>query len=819
MATTQLPVDGVFDKDTGRFVGVANENGDEISIATLNAQGDLIGASGSPLLTVSEITSLKSLASSGGLPVAGNPAWQEGQTITVAYRAVPGDGGGGVFTYSATSVQPADGGIVIGLTGGGKLFRQGYTVFGFRGDISPYWWAGDISAASNTDEGILAALDYCAANNGGSVILPPGSVWADTAEWKIPSYTSLGCRAKPRAKVVLSAQTSRRQISNRTINTVDTALTNPGIKIFGIEFDGSAKDFPVWLSRADGTPVTDPWADYLPGGCLAPTTQATATATVSAGAVSSYTVVSGGSGYVYPPTAIVTGDGFFATANVTISGGVVTGITPRQQGEGYTTATIQIVGGGADPSTALYAANRRNQNWSRGLDMIVLFKADRPEIYDCKFTSYHATTIADQGCDELLVHDNEWFDCGQIDFVGNCLWSQAYGSLSSPTASTRQSTNTRFYNNKIKKQRRSVCLLGGADQWAYDNEIDGWGESCFYVNNWCTRATIHTNKAKGGRYTDITCAFVETTGTDFNRIYGNQVSDCQGPYIILGGPGRNIAKDNVLSATAPVGRLALPYSPFSERVGYQQGTAAIAGTYEAYKDSSFIVCKSQAGIIPSSLEIVGNTFVCPTVNWIRDCIGVLRGPLNGMTGEVLIQGNNKPAAATTLYNVAEFAQFVSDINNVRVLANFGHSSLREAVTTRELVTLTRTATSATATDLTTDGAALGATNFYLIPANSLRFIRLTVTARTTALLSATAPSAVWVMDLLVQRGNLMNSGALAGGPFNAVAPTRSVGTGSTFTLTVAAKTTGGNGQGGLMVQVAGDGTTPLQMTATIEPLA
>lgn len=84
---------------------------------------------------------------------------------------------------------------------------------------------------------------------------------------------------------------------------------------------------------------------------------ATATASVSAGAVSSITVSSAGEGYTVAPDVVFDGGGGTgATATATISNGFVTGITVTAGGSGYTSAptvflrasdNAEVLGGGA----------------------------------------------------------------------------------------------------------------------------------------------------------------------------------------------------------------------------------------------------------------------------------------------------------------------------------------------------------------------------------------------------------------------------------------------------------------------------------------
>jgi hypothetical protein len=79
---------------------------------------------------------------------------------------------------------------------------------------------------------------------------------------------------------------------------------------------------------------------------------ATATATVSGGAVTGITINNGGSGYTTVPTinfyggeSIING-GMKARATATLTNGVVTGITINNGGSGYTTAPTVTVSGG-----------------------------------------------------------------------------------------------------------------------------------------------------------------------------------------------------------------------------------------------------------------------------------------------------------------------------------------------------------------------------------------------------------------------------------------------------------------------------------------
>lgn len=86
----------------------------------------------------------------------------DGAWIHFAGRDTVGDGGGGMFRYSASSTQTADGGTVFAPAGGGRLLREGWTVFGFNGCVSPFWFGakGDGTADDTSELSAMFATGY-----------------------------------------------------------------------------------------------------------------------------------------------------------------------------------------------------------------------------------------------------------------------------------------------------------------------------------------------------------------------------------------------------------------------------------------------------------------------------------------------------------------------------------------------------------------------------------------------------------------------------------------------------------------------------------
>jgi hypothetical protein len=107
----------------------------------------------SPALSSDLQSFITSLAAPGGVAKVGSAAWYapnviginttnipDGATVICAGRGVPNDGGGGVFTFVKSSTQTADNGLVFAPIGGGRLFRQGWSVVGFNGALSPLFF-------------------------------------------------------------------------------------------------------------------------------------------------------------------------------------------------------------------------------------------------------------------------------------------------------------------------------------------------------------------------------------------------------------------------------------------------------------------------------------------------------------------------------------------------------------------------------------------------------------------------------------------------------------------------------------------------------
>lgn len=131
-----------------------------------------------------------------------------------------------------------------------------------------------------------------------------------------------------------------------------------------VEYDMAQVYFTGYTNAAQ-TPST-----LLMAACpaFADATQATASATLSAGAVQSIAIGNGGSGYVTAPTVTLSGGGGTgATATATVTDGVVTAIAVSAGGSGYTsvpTVTLSAPAAGTTPGAVMDALVAGNADWT-----------------------------------------------------------------------------------------------------------------------------------------------------------------------------------------------------------------------------------------------------------------------------------------------------------------------------------------------------------------------------------------------------------------------------------------------------------------------
>lgn len=196
-------------------------NGD-YSLNVRNGRGNLVfyaPTSNNPVIegsvarTVSAITTLDAT----GLP--------DGAVIIAKGRSASGDGGGGVFRYSAAGAQTVDGGTVFApATGPGRLFRDGWTVFGFNGPLRPQYFGA---------KGDNAADDAAALNSCSSASFAYGAIDLGGLTYRITAPIG-------RPAIGVTVRNGRLRLDNAASNAFYAWVANDYCTFEGVHFLGAA---------------------------------------------------------------------------------------------------------------------------------------------------------------------------------------------------------------------------------------------------------------------------------------------------------------------------------------------------------------------------------------------------------------------------------------------------------------------------------------------------------------------------------------------------------------------------------------------------
>ena len=131
-------------------------------------------------------------------------------------------------------------------------------------------------------------------------------------------------------------------------------------------------------------------------------------------AVDDFTITAGGTNYTSAPTVTITptqiGEGSGATATATISGGAVTGITLTAPGSGYTAgATVAITGGGGSGATATASIFDGTKCYlpytdDSNLSPVVVVGSDASDLTNPTYVESGFTVTPTQSSDDTGVH-------------------------------------------------------------------------------------------------------------------------------------------------------------------------------------------------------------------------------------------------------------------------------------------------------------------------------------------------------------------------------------------------------------------------------
>jgi hypothetical protein len=135
--------------------------------------GGGLGLALTPGLGLGALAASPSQSSPAGVSLCGSYAEMQGASqpadntvVWVACRATPGDGGDGLFRYSASSTAAVNGGTVLSATGGGRWIRES------SDGLNVLWFGAHGDGVADDTAAIQAAIS---ASSGAPIDLPSGT--------------------------------------------------------------------------------------------------------------------------------------------------------------------------------------------------------------------------------------------------------------------------------------------------------------------------------------------------------------------------------------------------------------------------------------------------------------------------------------------------------------------------------------------------------------------------------------------------------------------------------------------------------------------
>lgn len=170
---------------------------------------------------------------------------QDGAAIIAKGRNAVGDGGGGVFRYSAASAQTTDGGTVFApAAGSGRLFRDGWTVLGFNGAADARWF------------GLVGGVFDTATQNANNTALSLAAAWlalnANSASLEFSSGT-YGYNVSPNWNINNAQIVAKGEVRLRNYGTGNSVIIDGGATTGGVYNLRFGKDNPFIIEGGAGS--------------------------------------------------------------------------------------------------------------------------------------------------------------------------------------------------------------------------------------------------------------------------------------------------------------------------------------------------------------------------------------------------------------------------------------------------------------------------------------------------------------------------------------------------------------------------------------
>lgn len=552
-----------------------------------------------------------------------------------------------------------------------------------------------------------AANDYLETIGGGILHGGQGKVYAlvnttiasgVTFRGKGPAHTTL--------KVHPSTAQGPSWLQNRDINGVDGSRTARDIAIMDCTLDGTDKPFERWLSRSDGTPVTDPEADYVMGtGALASGISGVdLVASVSGGEVTGVTVNNGGTGWnghpIHPYQADTValrfegGGGEGAVGYATISGGTLSSVTIEKGGRGYTAPPAVTTMGGYADITLLTdpAVDRRNAGYTGAGGGLDFGKVDRPRVENVHFRNFKCITLLDRGCRNAVFRDLHFEGCGKNDGAFHCIWVQSYGSPTRGDAYFADSENTLIEDVRVDGAERSAVLWmptrGGTIRRLH---ATGCGESTIFSGgNLCRNgghSVIEDCHLADGYVTDIVSTLIEADATAKLTVRNCFLARSGGKAISLAGAANvhveNCVFEDNFTAVTVTGDRRKPFGPFSERFAFNVGGRPEAGEALDIAEGSIVSIGTIDGIGAANVTVQDCKFLDGRAIHPGAVFEQVKSGTDNQTGTVVIENNDVTGLPSGMtFWKADTANVFDPVLPLHMRGNAGHASEAPVVISR-----------------------------------------------------------------------------------------------------------------------------------------
>lgn len=260
----------------------------------------------------------------------------------------------------------------------------------------------------------------------------------------------------------------------------------------------------------------------------------------------------------------------------------------------------------------LIVADRRNPEYTQTSSILDLRGLAGGRVSNCIFKDHFGRAITEGGGKDVDICWNVFDTIGKNDGPFGAIWTQSYGTPGAGQSFYQDSKNIRIFDNVGMNLERSFVTFGctGGGQ-VYNNEIDGYGESCVFGTHhlnsaWTGRSVIRDNTFNNGVLTDIASNGIEIGGVERVDCYDNVMDSSGLASVVVSGCVSVRVKRN--TSSNPGNATKYPYGPFSERYGFNQGLDPIAGNPTS----------SRAHFVIGSLGSSGGGGISITDNILKD---------------------------------------------------------------------------------------------------------------------------------------------------------------------------------------------------------